>query len=134
MSGPNLPDHPDRQALLMQLAAEGRKQRALRRPLRALLALCLCLMVLPLFYVSPGLFALLAATIALVTSGFAISLRRSAARFERFASDHIAPMEDIKAVGPLLEALDIPNGPTRQAIRAALIYLLPRLDEEDGKQ
>src|SRR5260221_185867 len=129
MSGTNLPKNREGREFLTHLAAEGRRQRALRRPLLALLGLYLLLLILP----SPALFALFASVIFSVTFSVALSLRLSASRFRRAALEHLPQIEDIHLVGLLLEALDIPDKKARQTVASALIHLLPRLRREDGK-
>jgi hypothetical protein len=117
----------------MQLAAEGRRQRALRRPLLALLGLYLSLMLLPFFHPPPGLFAIIAAGLFSITFGFGIYLRLSVSRFHNIAPERLSQIDDRRAVGPLLEALDIPDTKTRRAVTTALIRLLPQLREDDGR-
>lgn len=75
----------------------------------------------------PGLLGLFGSMTAVMAGAFAVSQRH------KEATQKIAQFDDVRAVGPLLDALDFQDKKTSEIAEQALIRLLPRLNASHSR-
>ncbi len=118
-------------ALLETLAKEARKRRKIRRFLIAVfIAFVVCRFIHAI--TSPGLFSWFEWVSQTLMGTLAIIGLFAMSEVQKRATKKLAMLDDVRAVGPLMEALGYIDSEVRKVAIEALLRLLPRMQASDA--